>query len=328
MGLEMYETQEGQRPDLEQLETNPVYGYIGDRIFPTVNTLEKSGKVYYKTLKSDVAAQTDRVTGVAPTRTLITDSNTDFTCTEIISGWGISRDEVKQSGGIEAADKIGGTMAKRSVQREREAAAALLLLKNSGATTYDIEASLIGAVEVGAEALRRYPGKLAFVCSSMIFNRIMKYAEIIARFNLSSASIIGVQAEDIISRKPAALRLALGGILGVDEILIGDDDQWYDQDAAMQDRAALVKLPDPEAMSHKMDPVLGKAMLYLPDGKQPYAIESHFNRDTKLNAYDAQVWQQLKLLNAGAAYILDGIDAANAVTTSAATTTTTTTTAG
>lgn len=324
MAIEQYETQKGQRPDLEALETNPVIGYIGSRIFPPVNTMEKTGTIYYRTLSADVAAQTGRSTGVAPTRTLLTDSSTTFTCAEVVKRYGVDRDEVKQMGGIASADKLGGTASKRSVQRAIEAAVALAILKNSGATTYDIEASLIAAVGVGKEAIRRYPGKTALVLSSTIFDRIMSYSEITARFNLASASILGVQAEDIISRKPSALKLALGGILGIDEILIGDDDQWYDQDAAMQDRAALVKLPDPEAFSHKLDPMLGKQMLYLPDGSQPFMVESFYDPDIKVNNYDAAAWYQLKILNTGAIYVLDGIDASNTVTTSAATTTTTT----
>lgn len=319
--MEAYETTRGRRPDLEALETNPVLGFIGDSILPSVNVMEKTGTVYYKTLTADSAAQTGRSSGSAPTRTLLTDSSTTYSVAEAIKRYGVDRNEVKQMGGIAAADKLGGTAAKRSVQRIKEAAVAAAVLANASATVYDIEASFVGAAQVGLEAIRRYPGRTAFVASQTVFNRIMKYAEITNLFSLSSAVLNGAQAADIIGRRPSALKLALAGILGVDEVLIGDDDQWYDANAAYQDRAALVKLPDPEAFSHKLDPVFGKTMLYLPDGVQPYAVESFYDDNDKINNYDASLWYELKVLNAGALYILDGIDASNAVTTSTTTTT-------
>jgi hypothetical protein len=92
-----YKTQTGRRPDLEGIEVNPVIGYIGDKLFPTVNTMEKTGTVYYKTLTADSAAQTGRSAGSAPSRTLLTDSSTTFSAAEVIKRYGIVRDEVKFS---------------------------------------------------------------------------------------------------------------------------------------------------------------------------------------------------------------------------------------
>lgn len=318
--MEQYKTETGRREDLEALETNPGLGFIGPQIMPIINSMEKTGVIYYRTLTADSAAETGRSTGVAPNRVVIADSNTSFSCAEAIKGYEVDRNEVKQMGGIEAADKLGGAASKRSVQRIMEEAIADAVLLNSGAIVDDIETSLIGAVEAGCEAIRRYPGQTAFVCSSTIFRRIMKYTEIINRFSLSSAVLAGADAKDVIERKPAALRMALSSILGVDVILVGDDDQWYDSDAKKQTRAALVKLPGIEEFSHKMDPVFGKNVVYLPDGKQPFVIESFYDESRKMNVYDASVWYQLKTLNAGALYILTGIDASNSVTTSTTTT--------
>jgi hypothetical protein len=321
--MDAYKTETGRREDLEQMETNPGIGFIGPRIYPIVNTMEKTGTVYYKTLTADAAAQSTRTSGTAPTSNFLTDSSTTFTCVDYFKRYAVDRDEVKQMGGIENADKLGGMAAKRSVQRAVETVMAAAVLGNSSATVYDIEASLCARAAIGLEAIRRYPGRKAFVCSYTIFNRIMRYTEIVNRFSLSSAQIIGQDARDIISRKPEALRLALSAILGVDEVLVGDDDQWYDASATYQTRAALISLPDPEAFSHKMDPVYGKCFMYLPDGKQPYVVESFYDEDDKANKYDATVWFNLKDFNAGALYILAGLDESNTVQTSTTTTTTT-----
>lgn len=322
--MDNYKTETGRREDLETIEVNPYLGYIGDRIFPAVNVMEKTGTIYYKTLTDDVAAQTDRTTLTAPTRTALTEASTTFSCAEVIKRYGISRDEVKQMGGIEQADKLGAMASKRSVLRAIEEAIATAVLDDSTAgKTRDILASFILAVQEGLNEIRRYPGRKAIACSYSTFNRIIRYKEIVDNFSRASAVLTGVQAEGMIAGTPAALRLVLASIIGVDEVLVGDDDQWASNDRI--DKAALVVLPDPEQFSHRLDPVLGKNMLYLPDGKQPFAIESHYNEDVKSNDYDAEAWYNLKVFNGGAWVILDGIDEGNAISTTTSTTTTTTT---
>jgi len=313
--MDAYKTSNGEREDLADLETNPIIGFIGDQIFPVVNAAEKTGSIYYADLEADAAVQTGRTLGVAPTRTLIAANVDTFTCAEKVKRYGMALSEVKQVGGIEVADAFGAAASKRSVQRGVEEAVADAVLLGAGITVDDIEASFVTAAQVGLNAIRRYPGRTAFVASYTIFNRIMRYTEVTGRFGLSSAAVSGVDAVDIVARRPEALKLLLAGIIGVDEVLIGDDDQWYTSDAAKQDRAALVKLPDPGQLSHKENAVFGKNLMYLPDGSQPYVIESFYDNDTKVNVYDATIWHELKTLNTGAAYILSGLDEGNTVIT-------------
>jgi len=319
--MEAYKTETGRREDLEAIETNPYMGFIANRLYPVVNVMEKTGSVYYKTLTADVSAQTDRTTLNAPSRTALTESVTTFSCAETIKRYGISRDEVKQMGGIEVADKLGALASKRSVQRalEEAVAAAIMDAANDGQIV-DIESSFIGATQTALDTVHRYPGRKALVTSYTVFNRIMRYTEIVNNFAKASAVLTGVQAEGMIAGTPAALRLVLAAIIGLDEVLVGDDDQWGTADR--DERAAIVVLPDPEPFSHRMDPVLGKNMMYLPDGKQPYVIESHYNEDVKANDYDAELWYSLETLNTGAWVILEGIDASNTVVTSTTSTTT------
>ena len=318
--MQQFQTQDGHRPDLELTlqEINPYLGAIGTRILPANDIPTKAGTVYYQTLQADAAAQTGRTVTAAPTRVNITETSTTFSAAEIIKGYTIPRDSVKtQFRTIERADAKGAKAALRSVLRKHETDVAAAVLANSSATLDDIEASFITAAQNGLKAVRRYQGQKALVMSHTVFNRVMRLSEITGRFGLSSVSLAGVTAEDVIARKPEALRLLLGAVVGVDEVLVGDDDIWYDGSATYQDRAAIVALPDPADMSELDDAVFGKTYRYLPDGQTyPFRIESHYDPDTKLNVYDSLVWYQLKVLNAGALYILRGIDEANAVVTS------------
>ena len=111
--------------------------------------------------------------------------------------------------------------------------------------------------------------------------------------------------------------MLLQAVIGVDEILIGDDDIWYDGSATYQDRCAIISLPDPSPLSELDGAIFGKSYRFIPGGQSyPFYIESFFEPDTKLNTYDATEWYSLEVMNAGALYILSGIDAGNAVTTS------------
>ena len=131
MSIANIKTQNADRPDLEAIQVNPVLGYIGGRIFPTVNVGEKTGTVYYKTLTADSDAQTSRSSESAPSRTMLTDSSTTFTCAEVIKRYGVDYAEVGNMGGIENADKLGGMASKRSVMRAIEAAQAAALFSTS-----------------------------------------------------------------------------------------------------------------------------------------------------------------------------------------------------
>lgn len=305
MATEQYKTITGDRPDLNALEVNPIIGYIGDKIFPTVNTMEKTGTVYYRTLTADSAAQTGRNSGTAPTRTLLTDSSTSFTCAEVIKRYGVDRNEVKQMGGVAAADNLGAQASKRSVQRAIEDAQIAALMGIG--SPVDISSAIISGIQTGADSVRRYAGKLAFVCSQSVYRFIISQTEITGKLSYTF-NISGLEAGDTLSVKSKLFLAMLQNIMAFDEVLIFDDDSEL---AGLADGAAIVKLPDPAEFSHKMDPVLGKTMLYLPDGKTQYELYSHYDEDTYINNYDCSSWYNIKTLNTGAAYIVDGLDTAS-----------------
>lgn len=319
--MEKYQTRDGRRQDLEMslTEINPYLGAIGNFILPTQNVGQRLGKYYYQTLQADSAAQTSRGSTTAPTATTIAETSADWSCLERIKRYNMPRDRVKtQFGNILKADKKGAKAALRSVSRFHESEVAGALIGNASITTVDIGTSFIKAAQTGLKAIKRYSGKKALVMSQEIFNRVMRYTEITGRFGLSSAAISGADAVSIVAREPAALKLLLRAIIGVDEILIGDDDLWYTPVSAYQDRCALVALPDPEDMSEMDGAIFGKVMRYLPTGQTyPYYIESFYDPLAKTNNYDAQIFTSPEVMNVGAAYILDGVDDSNTIITTA-----------
>lgn len=320
--MESYQTAKGRREDLEValLDLNPYLGAIGTTILPQTDVDQKIGTYYFQTLQADAAAQTGRGVTSAPTRVNITENSATFSCAEIIKGYTIPRDSVKtQFRGIERADMKGAKAALRSVLRKHETDVAALVLAQAGAVD-NIESSFITTAQSALKTIKRYPGEKALVMSHTIFNRIMNYTEITDRFGLASAQVQGATAEAVLAREPDALKLLLRAIIGVDQVLIGDDDIWFDGSADYQDRCAVVSLPSSDDLSEIEEAVFGKTYRYLPEGQDyPFFIESFYDDDDKLNKYDAQEWYSLEVMNAGANVILAGIDEGNAVVTSTTT---------
>jgi len=322
--MEAYQTETGRREDLEKalIDVNPYLGAIGGRILPVNDVMAKTGTYYYQDLEADAAAQTGRVASAAPSEVVIGENSSTWSAAEVIKRYVWSRDSVKSMGGLDRCDNIAAKAALRSVMRKHETDVAAAVLANASASVDDIEASFIQTAQKGLKAIHRYPGRKALVMSYTVFHRVMRYTEIVNRFGLSAAAVGGADAINIVAREPEALKMLLKSIIGVDEVLIGDDDIWYDGSAAYQDRAALVALPDPEQFSEMADAAFGKTFRYLPDGQSyPFYIESHYDEDDKTNKYDASIWYSLEVMNAGALYILDGLDDSNTITTTTTTTT-------
>jgi len=310
MSMEQNQTEDGRREDLEAIEANPVLSYIGQRFYPVLNVTEKTGSIYYTELTADSAAQEAVSRGTALTPVYVTEAVDTYSVASDEKRYAIGRDEVQQMGGIEKADKLGGAASKRSVQRIAETAIALQLQTVGTHQSAAHEAGkFIAEANVAREAIRLYPGKTVFTCAFTTFNAIMRFTEILNQFSLSALMLGGGEAKDVIAGSPAALKMILGGILSVDEVIVGDDDHWgVDIGASgIGCNGVFVKLPGVDEFSHKMDPVLGKFVQYLPDGTQPYIVESWYNKELKSNIYDAESWNAIAELNPEAAYVLTDI---------------------
>jgi hypothetical protein len=308
--MEAYKTENGRREDLEAIEVNPVMSYIGHKAYPVLNTTQKTGTIYHTTLTADNAAQVALARGTELTRVRLTETANAYSVASTEKRYAISRDEVLQMGGIEKADRLGGMAAKRSVMRARETAlAAQLQTVGAHQTAAHVAGNFIDEAKIALEAIRRYPGRRAMMLGYSAFNGIMGFTEVLNRFSLSALALGGTSAESVLAGRPEALKMLLAGIVGVDEVLVGDDDHWGVGvgAAGIGCNAAFLSLPGEDEFSHKMDPVLGRMVQYLPDGVQPFIVESFYDEILKENCYDAEVWDSIEEYNPEAAYVLTGV---------------------
>jgi hypothetical protein len=306
-----YYTETGPRPELAALEVNPVEGFIGERIFPIVPVMQKTSYVYYRTITADSAAQTTRTTLTAPDATGLTGTSTTYTCTEAIKRASISPEEVKTYGGIQACDKYGSKWAKRQVMRAKEAAIVTLVLGTRTVdTTFDAGKMQL-QIQTAIDAISLYSGKTALITSTKVLRGIWlamlkdnALGASVARIVTGGNSISAAQGLGLES-----IKAALAMTFGVDEILCGKTDLW--NATAVAGRFCVAKLDDSgDPMSQLTDAVLGKCFQFMPDGTNPWYIESIADRLNKANHWDAQMWYQAKTFNSDAMYLVDGVPTA------------------
>jgi hypothetical protein len=304
-----YYTETGERPALAAIEVNPPEGFIGSQIIPIVPVTQKSSTLYYATVTADSAAQTNRVTGQAPGGTQIAQSSTSYTTAEAIKRGSITPDEAKGMGGIDKADEVGSKWAKRQVMRAHESDVAALVMKSGSSADAAIDpAKCQTQVQTALQAIRLYEGSTALVASTYNFKSLLQQLLADSAYGPAMSRLVtgttGVQAIQGLSLKAWLSALAI--FFGVDKVLAGDDGIW--NATAIAGRMTVVKLDDSaDQLSHKWKPVYGKCFQFLPDGNQPWLIESIADRLTKNNHYDATLWYDNVVLNSGAAYTFDGI---------------------
>jgi len=308
--MDQYITEVGRREDLEQIECNPVLGYIGTKAYPVLEVTQKTGTIYHATLTADSAAQAAVARGTALTTVRLTATANTYSCTSLEERYAVPRDEVKQMGDIGKADRLGGTASKRSVQRGVETAlAAQLQTVGSHQTDAHVSGSFLAEAQTALEAVRRYPGSKALMLGKSAFHGIMRYTEVLNQFSLAALALGGSSAEAVLAGRPEALKMLLAGIIGVDEVLVGDDDHWGVDvgSSGIGCNAVFLSLPGDDEFSHKLDPVLGRLVQYLPDGKQAFMVESFYSHSLKENVYDAETWYSIEEYNPEAAYVLTDV---------------------
>jgi hypothetical protein len=301
-----YYTQAGERPDLAALEVNAPESYIGARLFPIVPVLDKTGTVYYRTVQADSTAATSRSVATAPTATQISNSSTTYTTVEWIQRAGITPEEAKQMGGIEVADKVGANWAKRQVMNALEADVASLLLAGTASNNFDA-AKVLEDIQTAEDAIRLYPGKTALVGGTEVLKRIVQailsdnhYGPMLSRVISGTSPEIAAQG---LSFKAWMAGLAL--FFGVDEVLAGDSAVW--STSTYDGHFCLARLPDPDPLAYKYIPQLGRCFQFMPDGKNPWIIQSYGDRLNINNVYDAVCTFDNITFNSSAFYMIDGV---------------------
>jgi hypothetical protein len=304
-----YYTITGPRPDLAAIEVNPPEGYIAQLLAPTVPVVDKSGYVFYRTVTSDVTAQTNRVTLNAPDSTAITNSNTTFTCAEKIKRGEIAPDEAKSMGGIAKADMVGTKFAKRSVLNALEVEVAAQLTGQTADVAFD-SAKILGQAQVALDAVRRIYGKTMLLGATITLKRAVQailgdntYGPVLSRIVSGTSPSVATTGLNF-----SAWMNALAMFLGVDQVLAGDDSVW--NDGANENKLCIGKFDSgSEELVHKYEPVWARNFMYLPDGVSPWFVETIADRNVKSNKYDASVWNNLKVLNSAAKYVIGSVPA-------------------
>jgi hypothetical protein len=302
-----YYTQTGERPELAALEVNAPEGYIGNKILPVVPVADKTGTVYYATVQADAAAATSRSVGTAPTAVQISDSAASYTTVEQVKRGAVTPDEAKQMGGIDKADVVGAKWAKRQVMNAVESLVRADILGIAASDTFDAAKILVDG-QAALQSIRLYEGKTAMIGATSTLKKVVQgiladdtLGPIFARTIAGTAPNVAIQGMNFQSWLNA-----LAVFLSVDEVLAGDDTIWAS--TGYSDKFAFAKIDDGmDPLSHKWKPVLGKVFQFMPDGKNPWVIQSVADRVNVNNLYDAYCWCDSVILNSSAVYVFDGV---------------------
>lgn len=301
------------RPDLAAVDANPGFLYVGLDLAPAFAVQGKSGTVYYQTVDADVAAQTGRNPGAAPNVTLLANQSTTFAAAEAIDRTAIPDDDVDLVAGDLARAQIkAAKKGKRAILRAQEDAiitALTALCTEAHGNKADILGSFRIALDTGLDFIHRVPGKTVLACGWTTYRRLTRFAEITGML-LRMGVITEAQRGQIWTVAAPILAAAIG----VDEVLIGDDDHWT---AGM---ALLAKRPNP-AMDPNEEPQIARTITYWPRSGQPFECESYLDDHLKTEVVDTRSWYQVKGFDWNGIYYLRGIDEGNAITTTTSTTT-------
>lgn len=296
------------RPDLEALEVNPGFSYIGEKVLPVFPQAQKNGIFYSQDQPADVAAQTGRTLGVAPTEATEEAVPVEFLVAERIKRSKTPESEIKLFGGLDKSEIRMTKITKRSIMRSRENAVVAATV-NGALPIANIADSLRAAVDVAIDDVHRFQGKLMIALGWTAYRRISRFQEI--QDVLLRTSVFPMTAADI--RNVTVGTMA--DILGVAEIIVGDDAHWP------KDRLLVYKQPMQDVEPAE-EAQLGRFLQYFPEDESPVQVDSYFWDDDITFKVQARVWDVIKVLNTPAAKILDGIDEGNVVVTSTTTTTT------
>ena len=290
-----WKTQNSRRPELEALEVNAPEGYIGTRLYPKEKVSQKNGTIYFVPAGAKITAQSDRdpKTG-AILRNFFGSSNKNYATISTEARIAITRDEVKQFGGVDAADQYGAKAVKRAVLAKQEKAVADAATAGEAVTV--TEGTFFAAIRGACKAVKPYSGTLALVCSLEAYGKIMDLEEVRSRLSFQGGSVLDREALE--SLKPEVLKDMLQNVFAVQEILIGDDDFWP------ADKIVIVKLPSEEPLSYKQAAELGKTIAYSSDGVEVCEIESAVNTDLLVNDYTGISYFAVTEFNPGARKVL------------------------
>ncbi len=298
------------RPDLERLPVAQRPMYLTPMLFPLLPRGQRQGTLYYSDIISDVAAETGRTAGDAPSENTISDQQTSFNLEndEFIDREKIPDADIAGLGGLAPAQQKAARKGKRAVGNSVEDLTVANILNNGDVTYHDIGTSLIDDLLTGYQTLLDYEGDgpVVLVSSSRVIGTIKQYTEVVERMKFT-----GVQVDDV--KQVRAVRgLQLAGCLDVDNVLEGNNTQWYSHSATYQDRAALVKLPTANVEPDE-EVQIGRTVWFSPTGLVPaeselYNVHTWYSENKIAEMCDVRAYAEQHVLNPELIYGLKGVD--------------------
>lgn len=298
------------RPDLEALPIAQRPFYVTERILPLLPKAVRQGTQYYSEIQSDVSAESDRTAGEAPNENTISDQKTTFDLEneEFIDREKIPDCEIAGLGGLDAAQMKGARKGKRAVGSEVEKLTAANILANGNVTYTDIGSSLIRTVGQRRDVLLDLEGvnSIALVISSRLFHMIKTYKEIKESMAFTGVPITTLQ--DVRGVRPNQV----AATLGVDEIIVANNTQWYNESATYEDRAALVALPDASVEPDEIVQV-GRTLWFSATGIVPaaedlYEVHTWYSDEKLSEMCDVRAYAEQHMFNDDLIEGLSGID--------------------
>ena len=296
------------RPDLEAAEYKAP-SYLTPMVFPMLPRAMRQGTLYFQDILADIAAQTGRTAGNAPTENTIADANTTYNLEndEFIDREKIPDGDIAGLGGLDMAQMKAARKGKRAVGEAIEDLTVANLLANGSVSYVDIASSFLAAVDLGRDTLQDYAeGRIALCLSQRLFSLVKRYDEVIERMKFTGVIASGLTDVRSISQ------MQLAAALNLDLVMTGPNTAWYDQSATYQDRAALVVLPDMNAGPDE-ELQAGRTLWFSATGAMPTAeamfeVHTWYSEDKVSEMCDVRAYAEQKVLNAELIYGLDGLD--------------------
>lgn len=298
------------RPDLEAAAYKAP-SYLTPQLFPMLPRAMRQGTIYYQDILADIAAQTGRTAGNAPTENTIADQQTTFNLEndEFIDREKIPDGDIAGLGGLDAAQLKAARKGKRAVGEAIEDLTVANILANGSVTYTDIGTSFLAAVDLGRDTIADYAeGRIALVLSQRLFSLVKRYDEVINRMKFTGVIASGLTDVRSISQ------MQLAATLNLDAVLTGPNSAWYDHSATYQDRAALVVLPE---AAQEPDEALqvGRTLWFSATGATPSAetmfeVHTWYSEDKVSEMCDVRAYAEQKVFNPELIYGLDGLDTA------------------
>lgn len=294
-------TVNGRRPDLEAITVDAPAVFIGEKLFPSIETTEPAGIISYLSGSTIYSAQTNRTDGNAPSDNTITLTGYTYSTGEVICRASITANQaVTMRNDISRIDECGAKRAKLSVMWAKETAQLNALVDSTGATTITAAAGTdpLAAVVAGIEKVSFYPGRKAVVMNLKTLCQLNNYCKMNELINFGGATSTEAQKE------------VLAGRLGVDEVLVASTQILVSggtTSAVADKKIYCVALPDAyDPLSYMYNAELGRTIQQIPvEREDPIEVRSYGDENDLKNKYTAIAKYAVAQFNSGAKCIVD-----------------------